>query len=379
MNGQSAARHTAAQTLATLQQSSVLAAKDRELATVAALAAMGRKVAPQLPAHIHAALDAGATQQQIIEGLATISQASGTPTAVNSIAIADRVFAERIDAGTASADEGVWDDGDAPGGTVEERAQRAQGTIEKVYPAGPTDDTYTSVAARAPHFWRDAATVFYNDLFLHPGSDIKYRELFIMSTYIALNSTPLQMKWHTNGALNNGWSRQEVMEVITQLTPYVGVPNALSAARLTREVFVERDTREVTKPHEADTRGEVNGPFAAIIERGRWAIKDRTGHDDLPGQSWGNAATVAPRLYGLAASTLLGDALDEGTGLDQRTRHIAVVAALAAHGAEADQLAVQIHAARRAGITDTELAAAVRLSAAIAGNGVAENAESLLG
>ncbi|MGV9937475.1 carboxymuconolactone decarboxylase family protein [Streptomyces olivaceoviridis] len=55
-----------------------LSPADRELATVAALAAIGKKGASRLPAHIHAALDAGATRQTIIEGLATMSQAAGT-------------------------------------------------------------------------------------------------------------------------------------------------------------------------------------------------------------------------------------------------------------------------------------------------------------
>jgi alkylhydroperoxidase/carboxymuconolactone decarboxylase family protein YurZ len=58
-----------------------LSAKDRELAAVAALAAMGNKGAAQLPEHMHAALNSGATRQEITEGLATMSQASGTPLA----------------------------------------------------------------------------------------------------------------------------------------------------------------------------------------------------------------------------------------------------------------------------------------------------------
>jgi 4-carboxymuconolactone decarboxylase len=352
MNTQPVPARTVDRELAGLQNTSIVAAKDRELAIVAAFAAMGRKVVAQLPEHIHAALDAGATQQQIIEGLATISQASGTPSAVNAIAVADKVFKDRVASGRATEAERAWDEGDAPGGTVAERLLRAQGTIEQVYPAGPADDTYTAVAQRAPHFWRDAATVFYNDLFLHPGIGIKYRELFIMSTYVALNSTPLQMKWHTNGALNTGWTRQEVLEIITQLAPFVGIPNALSAARSAQEVFADRDASGATRQHEAGTRDQAAG-----------AVDSDTGR--------------AHRLDDLAARVLLGDALG-GVGLDPRTRHIAVVSALAAHGVDGDELAPHVDAARRAGVTDNELAAAVKLSAAIAGQGVAVNAESVI-
>src|SRR6478609_3909000 len=94
---------TAGTVLTALRAATVLAVKDRELATVAALAAMGRKAASHLPEHLHGALDAGATQQEIVEGLATISQSTGTPTAVNAIAIADQVFKDR-DANGMSSD-----------------------------------------------------------------------------------------------------------------------------------------------------------------------------------------------------------------------------------------------------------------------------------
>ncbi|WP_166907339.1 carboxymuconolactone decarboxylase family protein [Mycobacterium sp. DL440] len=371
MNAQ---KSTAAGTVLTaLKATTVLAVKDRELATVAALAAMGRKAVSHLPEHLHGALDAGATQQEIVEGLATISQATGTPTAVNAIAIADQVFKERDANGMSSDAERIWDHGDAPGGTVQERAERSLSTIQQVYPAGPTDDTYTSVATRAPHFWRDAATVFYNDLFNHPGVDIKYRELFVMSTYIALNSTALQMKWHTNGALNTGWTRQEVLEIITQLTPVVGVPNALAAARLAQEVFSDRDARGVTKSHETRTVAEVSG---ALDPSERSTLEDLH-HDRVgSGESWETARTVAPRLFELSATLVFGVALD-GPEIDSATRHIALVSALAAHGAEPDQLQLQIEAALKAGVSRAVLLEAVRLSSAIGGYAVAQNAEAI--
>ncbi|MEV5546451.1 carboxymuconolactone decarboxylase family protein [Streptomyces sp. NPDC052309] len=125
-----------------------LSTMDRELATVAALAAIGSKGSSQLPAHIQAALDAGATRQTIVEGLATISQASGTPTAVNGIAVAAKVFIERDEKGLGTDAERVWIEGDAPGGTPQERWDRSQQTISEVYPAGPTDETYTAISAR---------------------------------------------------------------------------------------------------------------------------------------------------------------------------------------------------------------------------------------
>jgi 4-carboxymuconolactone decarboxylase len=180
------------------------------------------------------------------------------------------------------------------------------------------------------------------------------------------------MKWHTNGALNTGWTRQEVLEIITQLTPIVGVPNALVAARLAQQVFTDRDARGVTKPHETRTVAEV----ADLLDpSGRDTLEDLH-HDRVrSAESWETAHTVAPRLFELSATLVFGVALD-GPEIDFSTRHIALVAALAAHGADPDQLQLQIEAALQAGVSRAALLEAVRLSAAIGGYAVAQNAEA---
>jgi 4-carboxymuconolactone decarboxylase len=68
--------------------------KTRELATVAALAAMGNAPA-QLRAHIHGALNAGCTRQQVIEVLLQMLLYAGFPAAINGVQAAREVFAER--------------------------------------------------------------------------------------------------------------------------------------------------------------------------------------------------------------------------------------------------------------------------------------------
>jgi len=68
--------------------------KSREIATVAALTALGT-AAPQLRAHIHGALDAGCSQQEIIEIVMQMAVYAGFPAALNGIQAAKEVFAER--------------------------------------------------------------------------------------------------------------------------------------------------------------------------------------------------------------------------------------------------------------------------------------------
>ena len=68
--------------------------RSREIATVAALTALGT-AGRQLRAHIHAALNVGCTQQEIIEILMQIALYAGFPAALNGIEAAREVFQER--------------------------------------------------------------------------------------------------------------------------------------------------------------------------------------------------------------------------------------------------------------------------------------------
>jgi 4-carboxymuconolactone decarboxylase len=54
----------------------------------------------------------------------------------------------------------------------------------------------------------------------------------------ALNR-PHEVKLHLKGALNNGCSKEEIMEVLLQTAIYCGVPAAVDSFRLAREVFSE--------------------------------------------------------------------------------------------------------------------------------------------
>ena len=66
--------------------------RSREIATVAALTAMGN-AAPQLKVHIAAALHVGLTQDEIIEVIMQMEVYAGFPAALNGLFAAKEVFA----------------------------------------------------------------------------------------------------------------------------------------------------------------------------------------------------------------------------------------------------------------------------------------------
>lgn len=69
-----------------------LSLRDREIATIAALAAMGT-AAPQLKVHIEAGLNVGISQAEITEILMQMAVYAGFPAALNGLFAAKEVFA----------------------------------------------------------------------------------------------------------------------------------------------------------------------------------------------------------------------------------------------------------------------------------------------
>ena len=66
------------------------------------------------------------------------------------------------------------------------------------------------------------------------------RSLLNLGMLTALGK-PNELKLHVRGALTNGVTREEISEVFLQTAIYCGVPAALEAFKVAREVFAELD------------------------------------------------------------------------------------------------------------------------------------------
>lgn len=67
--------------------------KSREIATVAALTALGNAT-PQLKVHIHAALNVGCSRREVLETIIQMAVYAGFPTMLRALATANEVFQE---------------------------------------------------------------------------------------------------------------------------------------------------------------------------------------------------------------------------------------------------------------------------------------------
>lgn len=82
-------------------------------------------------------------------------------------------------------------------------------------------------------------TYCWNDIWNRPGLPRQTRSLLNLAMLAALNRVP-ELKFHINGALNNGITKEQIREVFLQVAIYCGVPAAVEAFRSAREVFKER-------------------------------------------------------------------------------------------------------------------------------------------
>ena len=78
--------------------------------------------------------------------------------------------------------------------------------------------------------------VLFGDVWERPGLSKRDRSLITVAALVALNRDP-QLKSHIARALDNGVTRDEIIEVVTHMAFYSGWPTAMAGARGGKEVL----------------------------------------------------------------------------------------------------------------------------------------------
>jgi 4-carboxymuconolactone decarboxylase len=83
----------------------------------------------------------------------------------------------------------------------------------------------------------------WGEVWSRPGLERKTRSFLNLAMLTALNR-PHEVKIHVRGALNNGVTEQEIVEVILQAAIYCGVPAAMDSMRIASEVIRQMRTEK---------------------------------------------------------------------------------------------------------------------------------------
>jgi len=81
--------------------------------------------------------------------------------------------------------------------------------------------------------------VLFGDVWERPGLKKRDRSLITVAALMAMNRLE-QLPFHIGFALENGVTRDGLIEEITQLAFYSGWPTAMSALAIAKKVFAEK-------------------------------------------------------------------------------------------------------------------------------------------
>jgi 4-carboxymuconolactone decarboxylase len=100
----------------------------------------------------------------------------------------------------------------------------------------PTSNAQNLFGDVAPKFAQLTDDVLFGDVWARPGLSQRDRSLATVSALVAMNR-PEQLRHHLERALENGLSRDELIEAITHLAFYAGWPSGVTAVGVAKEVF----------------------------------------------------------------------------------------------------------------------------------------------
>ena len=120
------------------------------------------------------------------------------------------------------------------------RFDKGRETLAQFDPASP-DRLLQKYGAFAPDLTRFIIEYAYGDVLSRPGLDLKSRALAIVAALTALGNAGPQLKVHINNALNLGWTPEEIIELMLQMTVYAGFPAGVNGMNAAREVIEARE------------------------------------------------------------------------------------------------------------------------------------------
>jgi 4-carboxymuconolactone decarboxylase len=83
--------------------------------------------------------------------------------------------------------------------------------------------------------------VLFGDIWERPGLSKRDRSLITVTTLVALYRTD-QLGFHLRRALENGLSKDELVEAVTHLAFYTGWPNAVTAITQLKDIVTSEET-----------------------------------------------------------------------------------------------------------------------------------------
>jgi 4-carboxymuconolactone decarboxylase len=120
--------------------------------------------------------------------------------------------------------------------TPENRAEKGLAVMKQIVGSDVVERLRVNAPEDQQHIQSYLAANCFGDNYTRTGLDIPTRELLTLSMLVSLGGCDPQVKGHVAANLNVGNSRSRLIEVVTQLLPFIGYPRTLNALRAIDEV-----------------------------------------------------------------------------------------------------------------------------------------------
>jgi 4-carboxymuconolactone decarboxylase len=229
------------------------------------------------------------------------------------------------------------------------RARTGLEALERLA-GGDVQAYFDSFAEGSPDLLRLSISFAFGEMLARNGLDHKAKLLAIISMLAASGNRAAALRLHLAGALAHGVTQKEIIEVLIQLSVYLGFPSALNAFSVAKNVFAApAQTTMVNIPMLTETESRDDR-----LARGRATLAKTSGAaGDAVVRSFDD---VAPDLGRMIVEHSYGEVFSR-PGIDMKTRELSACAALAAIGSTTMEtpLRVHINAALNVGATREEI------------------------
>jgi 4-carboxymuconolactone decarboxylase len=120
--------------------------------------------------------------------------------------------------------------------TAENREEKGLAVQKQIIGSDTVKKLYDSASADQMHIQHFLSAHCFGDHYTRTGIDVATRELLTLSILVSLGGCEGQVKGHVAANLNVGNDRAKLIDVLTQLLPFIGYPRTLNGLRAINEV-----------------------------------------------------------------------------------------------------------------------------------------------
>lgn len=122
--------------------------------------------------------------------------------------------------------------------TDNDRFERGHALLNKIH--GTTgQNVLKGISDVSPDLSKFITEYAFGDIYSRKALGMRERQIATISSLITLGDAASELKVHMKAGLNVGLTKEELIEIILQMSLYAGFPRAIHAIKVAKELFEE--------------------------------------------------------------------------------------------------------------------------------------------